>query len=166
MGTFVLSRGLRAMMTREEADRIVNESEKTIGERIVWRLDNQRRQKYRFRVPVICDDVLGQIFLMGQAGPPNKWGFVLLGPSGETLRKISAPHDGHRHPDQTTAGRYHKHYHTGERTAVWTYEPDDIRWDDFNRALLDFAAECRITFLYTPEPLLFSSGLERHQEQP
>lgn len=151
------------MLTEQEADSIVNEAVKTIGERLIWQLDNQRRQKYRFKVPVVCDAVIGQLYLLGHAGPYT-WGFVLLGPSGETLRKISTPHEGHRHPDKSPVGSHHKHYHTGEKEAVWTYQPPDIAWDDFNQALLDFAAECRITFLYTPEPLLFGSERERGQE--
>lgn len=146
------------MLSKEEADSIVEGLDKSIGERLHWRLDNPKWQRYRFKVPVVCNSVAGEMFLAGHANPYT-WGFVFLGPSEETIRKISTPHEGHSHPDRTLAGLFHKHYHTGGKEAVWTYVPLDITWDDFNQALLDFASECRITFLYEPERLAFQGDI-------
>lgn len=139
-------------MTKDEADRIVNDLDKTIGEPIRWRLHQKRLRRYRFDVRVIAFGYEGSMRLTGTCSP-TKWSYVLLGPNNECLRKISTPHPGHLHPDGSEADEQHKHYWDEENLDWWTYVPDDIRWENHNLALVDFIAECRITLLHAAPTL-------------
>lgn len=145
-----------AVMTKDEANRLVNELDKIVGEPIRWRLQPKKHQRYRFSVRVIVPEFEGYLELTGTCSP-SKWSYVLLGPNNERLRKISTPHPGHLHPDGSEARSHHKHYWDGDFEDWWTYSPDDIRWDNHDLALVDFVAECRIKLLHDPPTLAFQA---------
>lgn len=144
-------------MKTVDADRLVD-MPKTIGELIRWKIQHERRQRYRFKVRVIAPEFEGNIFLTGNASP-DSWGFVLLGPGNIRLRKISTPHPRHFHPDGTEADRCHKHSWTEDDDELWTYVPEGIRWENLNHALIDFVDECNIKLLSTPQELIFQSSI-------
>jgi hypothetical protein len=135
---------------------------KSVGEPLRWESTQPKRQRYRFKVRVIAVDADASMFLTGHASPET-WGFVLLGPGNVRLRKISKPQPGHVHPDKTEAEPKHKHYWTEQDDDLWTYVPSDIRWDDLNHALIDFARECNIVFLSVPDELRFQGPMELGQ---
>lgn len=149
------------MLSEQEADRIVLAT-KVIGQQIVWLREHESRQNHRFRVSVYApEDPDLRLALVGQWQPRN-WGFVLLGPRNEQLRKVSDP--DHPHKDRMTRevidGR-HKHIWVGTSWRRDYYFPDDIRWDDPNDVLADFLVECNITLLGDfPARPLFRKELE------
>jgi len=137
----------------EDAERLALMS-KTIGEPVKWTLHHPERQRYRFNVRVIAHESPQRLSLAGTASP-SKWSFVLLGPNGERLRKISTPHLGHINCDGEESVSEHKHYWTEENEDRCTYVPDDVRWDNLNDAFVDFARECNIELLHSPPELHF-----------
>jgi hypothetical protein len=149
MRTDVLLSGRTMTLSKADADFIVNDVDKSIGEPIVWTLRQQRLQRHGFEVRVLSlsANLTDPLRLKGTANP-RKWSYVLLGPKNERLRKLTTPHPGHSHPDGTIAARHHKHIWSDEDEDQWTYVPTDIRWNNPIHALEDFLAECRIVSRY------------------
>ena len=148
------------MITKAEAERIV-EAEKVIGQQIAWKLVHPTRQNYLFRVPVIAPNMPDVNLAFAGQWQQSNWGFNLLGPSNEAIRRISDPDHDHRirATGEQVDGR-HKHFWVGPPLLTDHYFPDDIRWDDANEAFADFLVECRITLLGTfPERPLFHKEL-------
>lgn len=153
-------------LTEEHANQIVDDPNKHIGEPIEWRCTHKEKQKFRFKVSVQVPAFLhlGQFSFVGQWNPWH-WSFVFIGPSGEQIRKISTPHDGHPDPRRgIIAEPDHKHFWAGELLGdTTTYQPNDIRWDSADTALVDFLQECKITPMYDVPRLTIQTSLDAAQ---
>lgn len=145
------------MRTAEEAERLLA-LKKVVGEPIVWEPQDGAEQRFRFKVRALSlesDDIL---WLAGSARIGN-WGYVLIARANWVLRKVSTPHAGHRNRDGSVADPRHKHTWTEADDNAAVYMPDDIRWESGKLALLDFAAECKITLLHDVPAVPFQGKL-------
>lgn len=145
-------------LDRTAADNLVSLA-KVIGEPLQWKRVSQSNERWRFKVDIYSSSTPARFQLRGEIGP-NYWGYVLLGPNGIPLRRISSPKTTHTNPDGIEVPPTHKHVWTSEFEDRETYVPDDIRWDDHNDALRDFMAECNIKLLHEYDDFYLQPGLE------
>jgi hypothetical protein len=123
---------------------------KHISERIVWRPHSQHPGAFGFDVAVTSDQLSEPLRLIGYYGRTN-WSIVLLTRSGIPLRRLTVHPEGHKNPDGTIAGSWHKHIWDEVNEDRWTYVPPEIDFEDINEGLIGFLTACNIECRVPPE---------------